>query len=68
MQETQAMRVQSLDREDALKEDMATYSSVILWDIPWTEEPGGLHNIVVRLYPFTQDIFTRAPTMCLVLF
>ena len=68
MQEIQEMQVQSLDREDALKEDMANYSSVLVWEVPWTEEPGRLHNIVERLYPFAQDIFTRVPTMCLVLF
>ena len=62
------MQVQSQDQEDALEEDMATYSSALVWEIPWTEEPGRLHNIVVRLYPFTQDIITRTPTVCLVLF
>ena len=62
------MQVQSLDQEDALEEDMATYSSALVWEIPWTEEPGRLHNIVVRLNPFTQDIITRTPTVCLVLF
>ena len=36
------MRVQSLGREDPLKEGMATYSSIHAWKIPWTEEPGGL--------------------------
>ena len=53
MQETQVMQVQSLDQEDALEEDMATYSSALVWETPWAEEPGRLHNIVVRLYPFT---------------
>ena len=41
MQETQ---VQSLGLEDALKKDMATHSSVLAWEIPWTEEPGGLQS------------------------
>ena len=35
------MLVQSLGREDPLKEDMATHSSILAWRIPWTEEPGG---------------------------
>ena len=39
MQETQ---VQSLGWEDLLEKGMATYSSVLAWRIPWTEEPGGL--------------------------
>ena len=34
--------VQSLGREDPLEEHMATYSSILAWRIPWTEEPGGL--------------------------
>ena len=34
--------VQSLDWEDSLKKEMATYSSILAWKIPWTEEPGGL--------------------------
>ena len=39
MQET---RVQSLGWEDALEKDMATHSSILSWEILWTEEPGGL--------------------------
>ena len=33
--------VQSLGRDDALEEGMATHSSILPWRIPWTEEPGG---------------------------
>ena len=32
--------VQSPSREESLKEEMATHSSILAWDIPWTEEPG----------------------------
>ena len=39
MQETQ---VQSLGLEDPLEEEMATYPSILAWEIPWTEELGGL--------------------------
>ena len=39
MQETQ---VPSLGQEDPLEEEMATHSSLLAWEIPWTEEPGGL--------------------------
>ena len=39
MQKTQ---VQSLGREDPLEEEMATYSSILAWRIPYTEEPGRL--------------------------
>ena len=42
MQET---RVRSLGREDALEEGMATHSSVLAWEIPWTEKPGGLQSM-----------------------
>ena len=42
MQETQA---RSLDREDPLKENLATHSSVLAWRVPWTEEPGRLQSI-----------------------
>ena len=41
----QETRVQSLDREDPLEEDMATHSSILAWRIPWTEEPGGLQSM-----------------------
>ena len=37
MQETW---VQSLGGEDLLEKEMATYSSILAWKIPWTEEPG----------------------------
>ena len=39
---TQEMPVQSLGRKDPLEEEMATHSSILAWEIPWTEEPGGL--------------------------
>ena len=34
--------VQSLGWEDPLEKDMAAHSSIFAWEIPWTEEPGGL--------------------------
>ena len=40
----QEMRVRSLDWEDPLEKGMATHSSILVWRIPWTEEPGGLHS------------------------
>ena len=45
MQETQEMWVQSLDPEDSLEESMAIHSSILAWEIPGTEEPGGLQSI-----------------------
>ena len=41
----QEMGVQSLDQDDPLEEEMATHSSVLVWRIPWTEEPGGLQSM-----------------------
>ena len=32
----------SLGLEDPLEKEMATHSSILVWEIPWTEEPGGL--------------------------
>ena len=37
--------VQSLGWEDPLEEEMATHSSILAWEIPWTEEPEGLQSI-----------------------
>ena len=37
--------VQSLGWEDPLEKGMASYSSILAWRIPWTEEPGGLQSI-----------------------
>ena len=37
--------VLSLDKEDPMEEHMTTYSSILAWRIPWTEEPGRLQSI-----------------------
>ena len=37
--------VQSLDWEDPPDQDMATHSSILAWEIPWTEELGGLQSM-----------------------
>ena len=42
MRETQ---VRSLSREDPLEKEMATYSSILAWRIPWTEEAGRLQSV-----------------------
>ena len=42
MQETP---VQSLGQEDPLDKEMANHSSTLAWEIPWTEEPGGLQSM-----------------------
>ena len=42
MQETW---VQSVGQEDTLENDIATHSNTLAWEIPWTEEPGGLQSM-----------------------
>ena len=42
MQETQ---VKSPGQEDPLEKEMETHSSILAWEIPWTEEPGGLQSM-----------------------
>ena len=39
------MQVWSQGQEEPLKKEMATHSSILAWEIPWTEEPGGLQSI-----------------------
>ena len=40
------MWILSLGQDDALEEGMATHSSILAWEIPWTDEPGRLQPIV----------------------
>ena len=44
----QKMKVWSLGQEDPLQKEMATYSSILAWEIPWTEEPGGLQSMGLK--------------------
>ena len=46
--EMQEIRVQSLGWEDPLEEGMVTYSSILAWRIPGTEEPGGLWSMKLQ--------------------
>ena len=41
----QEMQVQSLGQEDPLEKERETHSSILAWEIPWTEEPGGLQSM-----------------------
>ena len=41
----QEMQVRFLDWEDPLEKEMATHSSILAWEISWTEEPGGLQIV-----------------------
>ena len=40
--------VQFLGWEDPLEEEMATHSSILAWEIPWTEEPGRLQSMGLK--------------------
>jgi len=40
----QEMQFQSLGQEDPLEKDTAIHSSILAWEIPWTEETGGLQS------------------------
>ena len=44
----QEMQVQTLGEEDPLEEGTATHSSILVWKILWTEEPGGLGSIELQ--------------------
>ena len=59
MQET---GVQSQDWEDPLEEDMATHSSILAWEIPWTEEPGVIQHGSQTLSKWTSP---KQPLICL---
>ena len=54
MQET---KVQFLGWEDPLEKGMATHSSILAWEIPWTEESGGLQSMGSRRV--RQDLTTK---------
>ena len=44
----QEMWVRSLGQEDPPEKEMATHSSFLTWEIPWTEEPGGLQSMGLK--------------------
>ena len=43
------MQVPSLGWEDSPEKEMATHSSILAWNIPWREEPGGLQSIALQI-------------------
>ena len=48
------MWVGYLGQEDRLEKEMATHSSILAWEIPWTEEPSGLQSLGVAKKSQTQ--------------
>ena len=60
----QATWVESLGHEDPLEKEMVTHSSILVWRIPWTEEPGGLQSMGshrVRHYIATKQQGPKKP-------
>ena len=45
LQAMQEMQVPSLGQEDPLEKEIAIYSSILAWRIPWTEEPDRLQSV-----------------------
>ena len=48
MQETQDTWVRFLGGEDALEKEMASHFTILAWNIPWMEEPGGLQSVELQ--------------------
>ena len=46
----QETEVQRLGQEDPVEKEMATHSSILAWEIPWTEEPGRLQSKGSQIY------------------
>ena len=57
----QETRVPSLGWEDPLEKEMATYSSVLAWRIPWMEEPGG--SLASQSWTRLSDLHNRLLSM-----
>ena len=52
----QETRVPSLSQEDPLEKEQATHSSIVAWEIPWTEEPGGLQSMEPQESDMTEQL------------
>ena len=57
----QETRVQSLDQEDSPERETATHSSILAWEIPWTDEPGGLPSMGSQRVGY--DLVTKTTTI-----
>ena len=63
--ETQETQVPSLGQEDPLKEEMGIHSSILAWEIPWTEEPGRLQSNGSQVLEITERLSVCAHTHAL---
>ena len=59
MQKTPEMWVRSLGWEGPLQEEMATHFSILAWEIPWREEPGGLQSMGLQESDTTEHACKR---------
>ena len=50
----QERQVRSLGWEDPLEKEMTSHSSILAWEIPWTEEPGGLQSMGLQKVGYDQ--------------
>ena len=63
------MQAYSLGQEEPLKKEMATHSSILAWEISWTEEPGGLQSMGCKELDMTNTFtFTLKRTQGTLLF
>ena len=60
------MWVQSLGWEGRMEKGMATHSSILVWEIPWTEEPEGLHSMEMETTELTRNtiMYSSVPDLC----
>ena len=59
----QEMGVQFLGQEDPVEEGVATHSSILAWEIPWTEESGGLQSMGSQELDMTEQLtYTQITT------
>ena len=61
----QEIWVRSLGWEDPLEKEMATNCSMLAWEIPWTEEPGGLQSIGLQKSQTGLSDYTTTATISL---
>ena len=61
MQEMQEMKVRTLGQEGPLEEEVATHSSILAWEILWTEERGSLQSIGSQRVTHIRDDDSETP-------
>ena len=54
--------VRSLGQEDPLEKEMAIHSNILAWEVPWTEEPGGLQSWGCKESDSTYQLNNNGPT------